>query len=253
MIRIVILGFGNVGQHLFKAFSNASEIEVIQVYNRSEIDISEGNPTNFTSDITNLKEADLYVIAVPDDAIKNVSEILIINSKLVVHTSGSVIMEDLSNKNRKGVFYPLQSFSKNRAVDFSEIPICVEASDEKDLEFLITLGKIISDKVVEISSEERKKLHLSAVIVNNFVNYLYQVGSDLLSEANLSFDLLKPLIKETALKIENLTPFEAQTGPAKRNDKKTIEKQLHLLKDSPHQKLYVEMTEAILREYEKGN
>ncbi|MCF6306862.1 MAG: F420-dependent NADP oxidoreductase [Flavobacteriaceae bacterium] len=251
MIRIVILGFGNVGQHLFKAFSNASEIEVIQVYNRSEIDIFEENPTNFTSDITNLKEADIYVIAVPDDAIKNVSETIPVNSKLVVHTSGSVMMEDLSNKNRKGVFYPLQSFSKNKAIDFSEIPICVEASDASDLILLKKIGNKISNNVSEISSEERKKLHLSAVIVNNFVNYLYQVGSDLLSEADLSFDLLKPLIKETALKIEKLTPFEAQTGPAKRNDKKTIEKQLHLLKDSPHQKLYAEMTEAILREYHK--
>jgi len=170
----------------------------------------------------------------------------------VVHTSGSVAMETLSKNNRKGVFYPLQSFSKNRAVDFSEIPLCVEASDTSDLILLNKLGNKISNNVTEISSEERKKLHLSAVIVNNFVNYLYQVGSDLLSEAFLSFDLLKPLIKETALKIENLTPSEAQTGPAKRNDKKTIEKQLHLLKDSPHQKLYAEMTEAILRKYESN-
>ena len=252
MIRIVILGFGNVGQHLFRAFSTATEIEVIQVYNRSKIEFPEGFITNSTTNITNLKEADIYIIAVPDDHIKDISETIPKFNKLVVHTSGSISINDLSQQNWRGIFYPLQSFSKNRKVDFKNIPICIESERIEDGVLLNRLGKIISNNVTEISSEERMKLHLSAVIVNNFVNYLYQVGSDLLAENSLSFDLLKPLIKETAHKIETLTPFEAQTGPAKRNDKKTIEKQLHLLKDSPHKELYREMTNAILREYKKG-
>ncbi len=254
MVKIVLFGAGNVATHLCSVFNKTSGIEVIQVYNRNLNSLS-GLPENIQkiTSISEIKEADIYIIALPDDVISDFSENLPFINKLVVHTSGSVAMEALSNKNRKGVFYPLQTFSKNRAIDFSEIPICVEASDASDLILLKKLGNKISKNVSEISSEERKKLHLSAVILNNFVNYLYQVGSDLLSEANLSFDLLKPLIKETALKIENLTPSEAQTGPAKRNDKKTIEKQLHLLKDSPHQKLYAEMTEAILRGYSNKN
>jgi len=254
MIKIVLFGAGNVATHLCSVFNKTTGIEVVQVYNRNQNSLSD-LPENIqkTISLSEIKEANIYIIALPDDVISDFSKKLPFKNKLVVHTSGSVAMETLSKNNRKGVFYPLQSFSKNRAVDFSEIPLCVEASDTSDLILLNKLGNKISNNVTEISSEERKKLHLSAVIVNNFVNYLYQVGSDLLSEASLSFSLLKPLIKETALKIENLTPSEAQTGPAKRNDKKTIEKHLHLLKDSPHQKLYAEMTEAILREYRKGD
>ena len=245
MIRVIILGFGNVGQHLFRAFSKSNEIEVIQIYNRSNIEFPEGLQTNFTTDIQDVKEADIYIISVPDDSIKYISETIPVFNKLVVHTSGSVDIKDLSSQNWKGVFYPLQTFSKNSEVDFSEIPICIEAERIKDIVLLTKLGKTISNKVQEISSEERAKLHLSAVFVNNFVNYLYQVGSDLLSENDMNFDLLKPLIKETARKIEHLNPESAQTGPAKRNDIKTIENHLHLLKDSPYKDLYEEMTKAI--------
>ena len=254
MVKIVLFGAGNVASHLCTVFDKTSGIEVVQIYNRNLSNLTDF-PENIqkTASLSKIKEADIYIIALPDDVISDFSESLPFKNKFVAHTSGSVAMEALSNNNRKGVFYPLQSFSKNREVDFSEIPICVEATNPSDLTLLKRIGNEISNNVTEISSEERKKLHLSAVIVNNFVNYLYQVGSDLLSEASLSFSLLKPLIKETALKIENLTPSEAQTGPAKRNDKKTIEKHLHLLKDSPHQKLYAEMTEAILREYRKGD
>ncbi len=253
MIKIVLFGAGNVVSHLCTIFEKTSGIEVIQVYNRNQNSLS-GLPENIdkTTSIYEIKDADIYIIALPDDVISDFSESISFINKLVVHTSGSVAMEALSDKNRKGVFYPLQSFSKNKGVDFSEIPICLEASNNSDVKFLKELGNKISKTVVEISSEERKKLHLSAVIVNNFVNYLYKVGSDLLAENSLSFDLLIPLIKETAYKVESLTPFEAQTGPAKRNDKKTIEKQLHLLKDSPHKELYREMTNAILREYKSN-
>ncbi len=253
MIRVIILGFGNVGQHLFRAFSKSKEIEVIQIYNRSNIEFPEGLQTNFTTDIQDVKEAEIYIISVPDDSIKYISESIPAFNKLVVHTSGSVDIKDLSPQNWKGVFYPLQTFSKNSEVDFSEIPICIEAERIEDIVLLTKLGETISNKVQEISSVERAKLHLSAVFVNNFVNYLYQVGSELLSENEMNFDLLKPLIKETARKIEHLNPENAQTGPAKRNDLKTIENHLHLLKDSPYQKLYAEMTEAILRVNDKGD
>jgi predicted short-subunit dehydrogenase-like oxidoreductase (DUF2520 family) len=167
----------------------------------------------------------------------------------VIHTSGSVAIKKLSDKNRKGVFYPLQTFSKDSEVDFSEIPICLEAENSSDIELLKEMGKAISKNVQLINSEEREKIHLAAVFVNNFVNFLYQAGSDLLSENKLSFDLLKPLIKETANKISKLNPSEAQTGPARRNDQLTIEKQLHLLKDSEYRALYKLLTEAIQKRH----
>ena len=252
MIKVIILGFGNVGKHLYQAFSRTSEIEIIQIYNRSPINLPEGFQTSFTKEISQLKEADLYIIAVPDDSIKELSETLPIKNKLVVHTSGSVSLNHLSDSNKKGVFYPLQTFSKNAEVDFKTIPICIEANNKEDLELLKQLGSFITDHVKEINSNERKQLHLSAVFVNNFVNYLYQVGSDLLLENSLSFDLLKPLIKETANKIENLNPADSQTGPAKRNDLKTIENHLHLLEGSPYKELYHKLTKSIQEKYNHG-
>ncbi len=249
MIKAIILGFGNVGQHLYHAFSKTSKIDVIQIYNRSQINFSEGFQTNFTTEITQLKEADIYIIAVPDDTIKVLSETLSFKNKLVVHTSGSVPISYLSDNNKKGVFYPLQTFSKNAEVDFKTIPICIEANNKEDLESLKQLGLLISENVQEINSKEREQLHLSAVFVNNFVNYLYQVGSDLLMDNSLSFDLLKPLIIETAKKLESLNPENSQTGPAKRNDLKTIENHLHLLEGSPYKELYHKLTISIQEKY----
>ncbi len=250
MKSIVLLGAGNVATHLCKAIYNSLGFKVIQVYNRNENSLAFfPSALDKTYSLAKIKEADIYIIAVPDDAIVSFSESLLIKNKLVVHTSGSVAMEALSDKNRKGVFYPLQSFSKNSEVDFSEIPMCIEAQNESDLGLLNQLGNSISNNVLAVSSEKREKIHLSAVIVNNFVNYLYQVGNDLMQEQSLSFDLLKPLILETANKINTLAPAEAQTGPAKRNDKKTIEKQLHLLKDSPYKDIYQDITNSILKKY----
>lgn len=250
MKSIVLLGAGNVASHLCRAINNSLDFKVIQVYNRSKKPLNHFPSTlHKTTSFSEIKEADLYILAVPDDVIKSFSESLPFRNKLVVHTSGSVAMEALSGKNRKGVFYPLQSFTKNTEVNFSEIPICIEANKESDLTLLKQLGDSISTHVIEVSSEKREKIHLSAVIVNNFVNYLYQVGNDIMKEQSLSFDLLKPLILETANKINSLTPAEAQTGPAKRNDKKTIEKQLHLLKESPYKDIYQNLTNSILKKY----
>lgn len=205
----------------------------------------------FTDDVSKIKEADIYIIGIPDDAISSFSSSLPFQNRLVVHTSGGVSMDALSNKNRRGIFYPLQTFSKQREIDFKNIPICIEAENSKDLELLQSLGEKISENVVEISSEKRAKLHLAAVFVNNFTNHLYHIGSEILKVDDLPFDLLKPLILETASKIENLSPEKAQTGPAKRSDLKTIEKHLHLLGNSRYRKLYELFTEEIKQNYGK--
>ncbi|MEX0997834.1 MAG: Rossmann-like and DUF2520 domain-containing protein [Flavobacteriaceae bacterium] len=250
MIRIVILGTGNIGSHLLAAFENVSALEVVQVYNRS----FEGlNSIRFrgskTTHLNELVDADCYIIAVPDDAVAKISDALPFENRLVVHTSGSVALSELNPKNRRGVFYPLQTFSKNRKVYFNEIPFCLEASDQKDLEILKTMARTISSSVHEIDSEKRKQLHLAAVFVCNFVNHLYQIGYEITENNQIPFSILKPLIKETASKIERDSPMDMQTGPAKRNDTSTMNKHIDLL-DIPIQKdLYKLLSQAITETY----
>ncbi|MBT0608899.1 Rossmann-like and DUF2520 domain-containing protein [Aequorivita echinoideorum] len=239
MIEVVFLGFGNVNQHLCKAFLQCENVTVKQIFNRNFIK-SEPPFENipFVEKMTTIETADVYIIGIPDDAIADFSEKLPFQNKLVVHTSGGVHINTISEKNRRGVFYPLQTFSKQRQMDFKTVPICLEAEKDSDLKLLQQLAGYISNTVVEISSEKRAKLHLAAVFVNNFTNYLYRIGNEILAEENLPFNLLKPLILETSEKIQNLDPREAQTGPAARNDLKTIEKHLHLLTNGEHKKLY---------------
>lgn len=246
MINVVFLGFGNLNYHLCYALCTSKNVTVKQVFNRNFIDfLSPLKTIPFTDDISQIMDADIYIIGIPDDAIAEFSESLPFQNKLVVHTSGGVALDKLSNKNRSGVFYPLQSFSKQRKVEFKNIPICIEAKNAEDIRLLRKLGSEISENVVDISSEQRAKLHIAAVFVNNFTNYLYTIGNNILKEEDLSFDLLKPLIKETAYKIEILSPKAAQTGPAKRNDIKTIEKHLQLLGDSTYNEFYRLFTKAL--------
>lgn len=247
MISIVIIGSGNVAQHLIKYFSKASEIDVIQVFARKPESISHLISLNkITSDYQKIKEADLYLISVSDNAIAEVSSALPFKNRLVAHTSGSFSIDDLDNKNRKAVFYPLQTFSKNKEVNFKEIPICLEAENESDLNLLQKVASQISDKVFEIDSTQRQSLHVAAVFVSNFTNHLYEIGNKICEENNVPFEILKPLIKETASKIEMLSPNEAQTGPAKRNDTETINTHLKFLSDENQKNIYKILTKSII-------
>jgi predicted short-subunit dehydrogenase-like oxidoreductase (DUF2520 family) len=246
MIKIVIIGSGNVAHHLIEAFVKSKEIEVSQVFSRQKEAVNSSIDSNkITDDINKLAEADLYIIAVSDDAIATISSQFPFRNRLVVHTSGSVSINSLENRNRKGVFYPLQTFSKNKAVDFSSIPICLESENETDFELLEIVAKSISKNIHKINGEQRKSLHLSAVFVNNFVNHLYQIGNEICIENEVSFDVLKPLILETANKVLTLSPKEAQTGPAIRNDIKTIETHLDFLKNKNQSKIYKILTQSI--------
>ena len=148
-------------------------------------------------------------------------------------------------KNKRGVFYPLQTFSKDKQVDFSIIPICLESEYPGDFSLLETLAKCISENVYKIDSKQRQALHVAAVFVSNFTNHMYKLGSDICNDNNIPFDILKPLIVETADKIMHLSPQEAQTGPAIRNDKKTLEKHLEFIKDQNQKNIYNTITESI--------
>ncbi|WP_108244181.1 Rossmann-like and DUF2520 domain-containing protein [Muricauda brasiliensis] len=251
MLKIVILGTGNLAKQLYTTFSKADSVDVVQVVGRNMKELQQFSEySTISNDFGAITDADVYVIAVKDDAISEVSQYLMDTNRIVAHTSGAIGLNAIKATN-KGVFYPLQTFTKDKAVDFSTVPFCVEANDEKSLKTLKTLATSISENVYQIDSEQRKKLHLAAVFVNNFTNYLYSVGEELCLEEGLSFDLLKPLIMETASKIQTMSPKEAQTGPARRNDIKSMESHLMLLDKEEHITLYKLLSQAIKQAHEK--
>ena len=246
MIKITIIGSGNVAQHLIDAFAKSNAVEIIQVFSRTQkqfLPLLDSN--KITNDWNALAEADLYIIAVSDDAIPAVSSQLPFENRLVVHTSGSAPLTSLDNKNRKGVFYPLQTFTKGKAVDFKTIPFCLETQLDNDYALLEKVARSISDSVFKIDSHQRKALHVAAVFVNNFTNYLYQLGNEICQENHVSFDILKPLILETAKKILTLSPEDAQTGPAKRSDISTIAAHESFLTNENQSTIYKILTQSI--------
>jgi len=246
MIKITIIGSGNVAQHLIDAFAKSNTVEIIQVYSRTQKQISPLlDSSKITNDWNTLAEADLYIVAVSDDAIASVSSQLPFENRLVVHTSGSSPLTTLDDKNRKGVFYPLQTFTKGKAVDFKVIPFCLETQFENDYHILEEVAKSISNSVFPINSHQRKALHVAAVFVNNFTNYLYQLGNDICQENHVPFEILKPLILETAEKLLTLSPEDAQTGPAKRNDVSTIEAHESFLSNENQSTIYKILTQSI--------
>lgn len=247
MIRLSIIGSGNVAQHLIQAFSKTAETELVQVFARKPDAVSHLIPMEkIVSDYSELKTVDLIIISVTDDAIAEVSKQLLFQGQLVAHTSGSLAMEALDDKNRKGVFYPLQTFSKSKEVDFRIIPICLEAENESDYITLETVAKSISNSINNINSEQRKALHVAAVFVSNFTNHMYQIGYEICRDNQISFDILKPLIQETAHKILSLPPNEAQTGPARRKDTQTINAHLNFLADENQKEIYKMLTKSII-------
>lgn len=244
---MVLLGSGNVAQHLITAFSNSSAIDLIQVVARNPESIQHLIAIDkICSDYREIKKADVYLIAVSDNAIAEVSSHLPFENRFVAHTSGSMGLEVLDAKNRRGVFYPLQTFTKNKAVNFKEIPICLESEQPTDYPTLEQMAKTISNVYQPISSEQRKALHVAAVFVCNFVNHLYQIGADICKDNNLSFELIQPLISETAQKVQILSPAAAQTGPAKRKDTQTINNHLGFLTDNNQKELYKLLTKSII-------
>ena len=256
---VVIIGAGNLATQLALALTG-NGIQVAQVYSRTieaALELGEKVNADFTNDLSCLAtHADLYILAVKDSAIGEVLMNLSPDKNhLVVHTAGSIPMEVLSSySNHHGVFYPLQTFSKSRKADFSAIPICIEASDSSILLKLQELAQRLSCSVHPINSEERKTLHLAAVFVNNFVNQFYTIGAEILHDHKLDFNLLKPLILETAAKIQTMHPLEAQTGPAMRNDQAIIGAQLKMLHSQPEiQKIYNFVTESIYHIHQKQN
>ncbi|MCK5824658.1 MAG: DUF2520 domain-containing protein [Ichthyobacteriaceae bacterium] len=254
MYKIVLIGTGNVAYHLIEAFNKTNNAEIIQVYGR-DVKILEGVNSkyhiDYTDDLHNLKNADLYLIAITDSAIAKVSSNLPFTNRLVAHTSGATDISIIDDKNKRAVFYPLQSFTKGKSVDFANIPILVEAGDNndsnsnKDITVLKNIASTLSNNVKEISSVQRQYLHVGAVYVNNFTNHMFSIAKDILHDAEVDFDLLKPLIAETVEKINSTTPIKAQTGPAKRGDVITEKKHLELIINKDYKDVYEVISKSI--------
>lgn len=250
MHKVVLLGTGNLAHHLFDAFTNSNSVAVAQVFGRSAEGLSYfKNQTKVTQHPEELADADIYIIAVNDDSVSTVSQYIINSDAIVVHCSGALGLNALAEGCKRGVFYPLQSFTLGRSINFSEVPICVEGESELVQEKLLSLGKAVSKVCIPVSSEQRLALHLAAVYANNFTNHLLFKASQLCEANNLSFSLLKPLISETVDKLDALSPFEAQTGPARRNDRKTQQRHLELLKNKEDREVYTLLSEAIHSTY----
>ncbi|MEN9336849.1 MAG: hypothetical protein RLZZ500_1836 [Bacteroidota bacterium] len=243
----MIIGSGNVAQHLITAFRESGNVHLVQVLARTPNELEKLFPDiKITTDPNELAEAAVYVIAVSDHAIGNVSESLHLSGKLVVHTSGTTSLSEINPKNRRGVFYPLQTFTKGKRLAYDQIPFCLEAENEDDYILLTALAQSVSPAVYRISEDQRKALHVAAVFVCNFTNHLYQIGNDLCDEHQVPFAILQPLIAETAAKIETLTPQQAQTGPALRGDTATLNRHLAALTDATQKQLYQLLTKSII-------
>jgi len=199
-------------------------------------------------------ETDLFVIAVKDDAIEPIAAELAKYNKLIVHTSGATSLQSLQKYTQKvGVFYPLQTFSKTKELNFNTVPLCIEGADEKITSTLNELAYTITQNVYRVNSDQRKTLHLAAVFACNFPNYLYHVSQQLLVEKQLPFDLLRPLILETAEKVQENLPASAQTGPAVRNDEKTMTSHLEQLQENPDlQAIYKLLSQGIIKMDNRG-
>jgi len=250
-MKIVSIGAGNLSTHLSKALQNAG-FEIAQVYSRTETSakvLAELLNVPYTTDLDAItKDASLYLISVSDDAIESLAERLTFTEGLVVHTAGSVPMGVFAGKIKNyGVLYPLQTFSKLRPVNFTDIPVFIEANTQDNLQKLRMIAQVISHRIYDASSEKRMKLHLAAVFGCNFVNSLYCLSSQIAQQAGFDFSVLSPLIIETALKaIASGNPKDVQTGPAARNDFNVMRKHIEMLTSQPEwKKIYAILSENI--------
>lgn len=246
-MKIVLLGSGNVATHLGKALKEGGH-KIVQVWSRTFAHaqaLGEKLQCDFTIHLSAISErADIYIIAVSDDVINEIASNFPFQDKMLVHTSGTT---SLDIPGISGVFYPLQTFSKQKELEFSKIPIAIEARNSALAEQLSSLAMSISSKVVYMDSEQRKALHIAAVFACNFSNHLYAIADKILSDNGLEFDLIKPLIMETAEKVQHNSPVSVQTGPAVRRDQTTLDKHLDFLTNVPSLKeLYEQLSQSII-------
>ncbi len=254
MHNIVCIGAGKLANQLMPALEREG-YDIVQVYSRTEAKAKSLadhlHRASFTTDISQIQpDADLYFFAVKDDAIEFVAQEVsyLDNEKsMFVHSSGILSMDALPF-NRRGIFYPLQTFSENHTVDWKNTPLLITAATEALTTSLTTLAEKISNLVYKVGDNDRAVLHVAAVFANNFTNHMLALAERICNEHHVSFDILKPIIRETVVKALEAGPANSQTGPAVRGDQHTIEKHLRLLADDPAlRELYQKITESIMK------
>ncbi len=238
-LPVTIVGAGNVAWHLAPALENVG-YPVKEVYARKTTAASRLVKRLYAADIAedldfSQSPSRVFILAVSDSAIESIAqEIVLPDEAILAHTSGSIPMEILSfaATENYGVFYPLQTFTSRRRIEIESVPFCIEASNEGTREALLALAGSVSGKVVEMNSENRKVLHLAAVFANNFTNHMMKISSDIMEAHGFAPDLLYPLLSETINKLMSIGPEEAQTGPARRRDYRTLDKHVELLREN---------------------
>lgn len=246
-----LVGCGNVATHLAQRFAaRGGKIRFLAARSLEPgkaLASAVGAEIKTLEELATVTDAVPLVLAISDDQITQVSQLF--RGRFTVHTSGSVPMDAIAS-NQRGVLYPLQSFTMGRAVHWTDVPLCIEAPTDLLLTELTAVAKTLGERVEVISSSDRRKLHLAAVVVNNFVNHLYRASENYLENNDLSLDILHPLMRETVAKAVDLGPQAAQTGPARRNDQRTISAHLEALSQEPElQDLYRRISDAITRSY----
>lgn len=251
-MNVVLIGAGNLATRLSSALHKAG-VRIVQVYSRTSAHAAElatqlgCSYTDKPEEVTSA--GDLYIYSLKDEALPLVLPRITPNRGLWVHTAGSMPMEIFKAfVPRYGVLYPLQTFSKERTVDFSEIPFFIEAATGEDTLLLERIAGLLSGKVQKLSSEKRKIVHLAAVFACNFTNHMYVLADKILKDNGLSFDLMLPLIGETAAKVKDMPPLDAQTGPAVRYDKNVMQRHLAMLGSEEQQEIYEVVSKNIHKE-----
>lgn len=254
--KITFIGAGHVATHLALELHKKGN-KIVQVYSRTEKSAKTLAKKVNAKAIHNISKidtnADIYIIAISDDAIISLIKNLHLKDKLVVHTSGSMPMSLLKKvSSNYGVFYPLQTFNKHVKINFSEIPILIEANNKQNITLLKNLASSISLNTQCVDSDKRLIIHLAAIVASNFSNFMYVIAEDILKRNKISIDVLKPLIHETAQKINYDFPHKLQTGPAVRKDFEIIKKHLNLLaKDPDYKKIYKLISNNIIKHIKK--
>ena len=250
-MKIVFIGSGNLATQLGLALNEAGQ-QIVQVFSKTAEhagELAAKLGCAYTTNIDEISEnADIYIISVKDDAIATLAEKVgrKAQNAIILHTAGSIAMEVLQPyAQHYGVLYPMQTFSKNKPVDFKPIPCFIEASDDATLSAIRTLAESVSQNVVPATSAQRKKLHLAAVLACNFTNHCYRLAEKVLEEEQMDFKLFLPLIDETARKVATLSPKQAQTGPMMRWDTGVMQMQMDLLNDERTRQIYKLMAESI--------
>lgn len=251
-MRVVIIGAGNVAS-VFGRLISAANHEIIQVYSRSISSAQSLGKELGCSFVDNLEAvdltADIYILAITDNALQSIQDSLFLGDKLVVHTAGSVSKKVLSNiSSQYGVLYPLQSLRKDQSADQSIIPLLIDANKESVLSIIEQFAFTLSSVVSIVGDEKRLCLHLAAVIVNNFTNHLYTLTAEYCKNEEVDFKMLQPIIEQTALRLRANLPADLQTGPAIRNDQSTLDKHIQALSNHPELKtIYLTFTESLLK------